>query len=470
HNLADIVLEYIGCGMQSAQELLGKGRKKITMAEVSLADISSYCCKDSDAAFRLKSILENNLKQKDLYDLFCDIELPLVDVLADMEYSGVMLDIALLNKTSEYMAKEIERLQDEIYGLVGEEFNIKSPKQLSVVLFEKCKLPVVKKTKTGFSTDVDVLKKLSNQHPVPAKILEYREFSKLKSTYVDALPKLVNVNTGKVHTSFNQTVTATGRLSSSDPNLQNIPIKTEAGRRIRKAFISSYEKGLIVSADYSQIELRLLAHISGDKELLSAFKEDKDVHTHTASLIFDCKEDSVTKKMRQQAKIVNFGIVYGMSPYGLSKELGITADEAKSFIGSYFSRYPEVNKYIAQQISFAQDNGYVLTMLNRRRYIPEINSPNQNIRMFAERTAINTPIQGTAADLIKLAMIKIHSDIEQKALKSRMIMQVHDELVFDIPHSEKDELVQLVKRHMEGVVSLSVPIKVNIDVGKNWLE
>lgn len=470
HNLSDIVFEYIGCGMQNAQDMLGKGSKKITMAEVPLADISMYCCKDSDAAFRLKSVLEKKLKEKDLYRLFCDIELPLIDVLADIEYSGVKLDISLLRETSEYMARQIEQLQYEIYGLVGEEFNINSPKQLASILFERCKLPVVKRTKTGFSTDVDVLTKLSEQHPVPAKILEYREFSKLKSTYADALPKLINTKTGKVHTSFNQTVTATGRLSSSDPNLQNIPIKTESGRRIRKAFISSFKEGLIVSADYSQIELMLLAHISGDEELLNAFKDNKDVHTRTASLIFNCEEEAVTEKMRQQAKIVNFGIVYGMSPYGLSKELGIGVDEAKNFIDSYFSRYPNVNKYITQQISFARDKGYVLTMLNRRRYIPEINSSNQSIRMFAERMAINTPIQGTAADIIKLAMIKIHSDIEKKMLKSMMIMQVHDELVFDLPSSEKDELIQLVKEDMEGVIKLKIPVKVNIDIGKSWLE
>lgn len=301
-------------------------------------------------------------------------------------------------------------------------------------------------------------------------ILEYRELTKLKSTYLDALPELINSKTKKVHTSFNQTVTATGRLSSSDPNLQNIPVKTEVGKKIRKAFKSSFKDGLILSADYSQIELRILAHLSGDKTLIEAFRHDVDIHNYTASLIFSCKEKEVDEKMRSQAKTVNFGIIYGMSPYGLSKELGIPPEIAKGFIDAYFARYPKVNQYIQNQIAFARENGYVLTMLNRRRYIPEINSENQNVRMFAERTAINTPIQGSAADIIKMAMINIYPEIQKEGLKGRMILQVHDELVFDLPNQELEQMGKIVKKGMEGVVKLKVPIKVNITYGKNWME
>lgn len=470
HNLSDISLEYLGYKMTPITDLIGKGKTRITMAEVPIQDICRYCCQDSDVTFQLKSILEKKLKEKGLYELFLRIEMPLIEALSDMEFTGVAIDKKFLHEMSKKMSGQLLVLSKQIYEMAGCEFNINSPKQLSEVLFDRLKLSVVKRTKTGVSTDVEVLNRLAQEHPLPKTILEYRELAKLKSTYVDALPELINSRTKKVHTSFNQTITATGRLSSSDPNLQNIPIKTDIGRRIRKAFKSSFKDGIILSADYSQIELRILAHLSGDKTLIEAFKRDTDIHTHTASLIFGCKGEDVTEKMRSQAKTVNFGIIYGMSPYGLSKELNIPPEVAKSFIDAYFARYPKVNKYIQNQIAFAKENGYVLTMLNRRRYIPEIKSENQNIRMFAERTAINTPIQGSAADIVKMAMINIYSELQKKSFKGKMVLQVHDELVFDLPEEELEEITKIVRKGMERVVKLKVPIKVNVSYGKNWME
>lgn len=470
HNLSDIAMEYLGMGMTPISELIGKGKARITMAEVPIAVISKYCCQDSDVTFRLKAILVKLLKEKELDRLFDDIELPLIEVLSEMEFSGVKVDEKFLGRMSKQMQKKLASLTSRIYKLAGFEFNVNSPKQLAGVLFEKLKLPVVKKTKTGFSTDVEVLKTLAKEHAIPEAILEYRELSKLVTTYVDALPELINKDTKKLHTSFNQTVTATGRLSSSGPNLQNIPVKTEAGRKIRQAFVPSFKGGLILSADYSQIELRILAHLSGDEALLKAFMSGIDIHAYTASLIFDCSVSKVDDTMRNQAKTVNFGIVYGMSPYGLSKELGISPDAAKGFIDAYFLRYPKVDEYIRSQVEFAKKNGYVLTMFNRRRYIPEINSKNQNIRQFAERTAINTPIQGTAADVIKLAMIHICDEMHKKGLKSKMVLQVHDELVFDIQKSELSRMNGIVKTGMEEIVRLKIPVEVKISSGKNWME
>jgi DNA polymerase I len=470
HNLSDIAMEYLGFTMTDIIELIGKGKGKITMADVPLPDISKYCCQDSDVTFRLKSLLQKQLRDKSLDRLFDEIELPLIEVLSDMEFYGVNIDTNFLKHMSEAMQKRLGSLTQHIYKDAGCEFNINSPKQLSEVLFEKLKLPVMKRTKTGLSTDVDVLKALAIKHKLPKAILEYRELSKLTSTYVDSLPSLINNKTEKLHTSFNQTVTATGRLSSSSPNLQNIPIKTDIGKKIRGAFIPSFKNGLMLSADYSQVELRILAHLSGDSSLIKAFKDDVDIHKYTASLIFDCDEKDVDDTMRNQAKTVNFGIIYGMSPYGLSKELGIAPDMAKGFIDAYFSRYPEVGEYIQKQVEFAREKGYVLTMFNRRRYIPEINSSNQNIRQFAERTAMNTPIQGSAADMIKMAMIEIHQKLESKKVEGKMILQVHDELVFDLPKDELKALTEIVRTGMEKVVTLKVPVKVNITSGNNWME
>lgn len=471
HNLDDISFEYLSHKMTtSIHELIGKGKSAITMDRVDVEKISDYSCEDSDVTFRLKKILEKEISKKDLDKLFYDVEMPLIEVLAAMEMAGVSIDKDYLAGLSKEMEKKIEILTKKIYKLAGEEFNINSPKQLSAVLFEKMKLPVIRRTKTGISTDEEVLTKLALSHPLPEKLLEYRELSKLKSTYVDSLPSLINPATGRVHTSFNQTVTATGRLSSSGPNLQNIPIKTEAGQRIRKAFIPSDKNNLLLSADYSQIELRILAHLSEDKNLIRAFKEGFDIHAYTASLVFGVKEKEVTAQMRGMAKTVNFGILYGMSPYGLSQNLKIEVDKAKEFIDAYFDRYPEVRSYLEGLIEDAIEKGYVTTLLGRRRYIPEINSSDMRMRQFAERAAVNTPIQGSAADIIKAAMIAIQEKLLEKEFVSKMILQVHDELVFDVPRDELKEIYKIVKDGMESVINLKVPVEAHIEAGKNWLD
>jgi DNA polymerase I len=470
HNLGAIALEYLNHKMIDISDLIGKGKNQTTMDKVDIERVCKYCCEDSDVTFRLKEILEKELRQKDLFSLFEDVEMPLVEVLSKIELAGVSIDVDYLSEMSGHMQKKLEKLTRDIYEIAGCEFNINSPKQLQEVLFVKLKLPPVKKTKTGMSTDEEVLEKLALKHSLPKALLEYRELAKLKSTYLDALPKLINPNTGRLHASFNQTVTSTGRLSSSEPNLQNIPIKTEIGRKIRKAFIPKDKGSYIISADYSQIELRILAHLSKDKTLIQAFKEDLDIHKYTASLIFNVNEKDVTQEERSRAKTVNFGIVYGMSAYGLSKDLGIDVAQAQRFIDAYFERYPKVRQFIGDCIGEARENGFVTTLLNRRRYIPDINSDNINIRNFAERTAINTPIQGSAADLIKLAMIEIQQELKVRKLRALMILQVHDELVFDVPKPELDGLADLVKAKMENIMKLLVPVKVNVAVGKNWLE
>ncbi len=348
-------------------------------------------------------------------------------------------------------------------------FNINSPKQLGTILFEELKLPTARKTKTGFSTDVAVLEELAAQHELPRRILDYRQLAKLQSTYVDALPRLIHPRSGRVHTSYNQTITATGRLSSSDPNLQNIPIRTEVGRRIRRAFIPADSGHLILDADYSQIELRIMAHLSGDKTLRESFLQDEDVHARTAALVFKVDAQKVTADMRRKAKEVNFGIMFGMGAYGLAQRLGISNEEADQFIQSYFANYPGVHTYMLRTVSEARQNGYVTTLLGRRRVLPDINSDNRRMRDFAERTAINTPIQGSAADLIKVAMIRIQKRLEAEKYAARMIMQVHDELVFEVPHAEVEAVQLLVKEEMEGAISLDVPIKVEMGTGDNWL-
>ncbi|PJC48553.1 MAG: DNA polymerase I, partial [Candidatus Omnitrophica bacterium CG_4_9_14_0_2_um_filter_42_8] len=469
HGLDDLAFEYLDHKMTPISELLGTGQKRVTMDMVDVEKVSMYSCADSDVTLRLKNMFEKELLKKELDLLFNDIELPLVDVLSDMEKSGVKIDVDFLEETSLEMEKELSGLIKDIYGIAGEEFNINSPKQLSKILFEKLGLPVVKKTKTGASTDVEVLERLSSLHALPKELLRYRELSKLKSTYVDALPELINKKTHRLHTSFNQAVTATGRLSSSNPNIQNIPVKTEEGRKIRKAFIGEKDN-LIMSADYSQIELRILAHLSKDRELIIAFEKDRDVHSHTASLIFGVEEKDVTAEMRANAKTVNFGIIYGISAFGLGKGLGIDPGSAQQFIDSYFERYPSVRVYMEDKIEEARSAGYVTTLFNRRRYIPEIKTGGMREQQQAERIAINTPVQGSAADLIKIAMINIHRKMKEKKLKSLMILQVHDELVFEVPKAELDKMKKLVKEEMEGAVKLLVPVKVSVQYGKNWLE
>jgi DNA polymerase-1 len=402
-------------------------------------------------------------------ELFHRVELPLIEVLATMEMNGVRLDLPLLAVMSSEFEKQMEKIAEEIFALAGESFNINSPQQLGKILFERLKLPGGKRTKTGYSTDVEVLNELARDFPIPAKVLEYRSLSKLKSTYVDALPELVNPATGRVHTSFNQTVTATGRLSSSDPNLQNIPIRSPEGRRIREAFIPG-EGSFILSADYSQVELRILAHLSQDSFLLETFQNDRDIHAATAAEIFHVSPALVTPEMRRLAKVINFGIIYGMSAFGLSKELGIQPSVAQAYIANYFQKYHGVRDYIDRSLEVAREKGYVTTLMNRRRYLPDIRSSNRSIRQFAERIAINAPIQGTAADLIKVAMINIHRRLLGEKRQTKLIIQIHDELVFEVPEEELPAVQKLVKEEMEGVMELLIPLKVEVGVGKNWAE
>ena len=471
HNLDLLSLELLNYKKIPTSDLIGKrGSKQLSMAEVPLDQIARYACEDADITWRLYELLEPRLEQAGLMPLFRDVEMPLVLVLADMEHWGVKLDVDYLRQMSRELAEQLRELEKKIYAVAGEPFNINSPKQLSRILFEKLKLPARRRTKTGYSTDARVLEELARQHELPRLLLEYRELAKLKSTYVDALPEMVNPRTGRVHTSFNQTVTATGRLSSSEPNLQNIPIRTELGRRIRRAFVTEDENHLLLDADYSQIELRIMAHLSGDQRLRESFEHGEDVHTRTAALVFGIEPHEVTPEHRRKAKEVNFGIMYGMGAYGLARRLEITPEEAQQFITGYFASYPGVHEFILRTIQQAREQRYVTTLLNRRRHLPDILSSNQRVREFAERTAINTPIQGTAADLIKVAMIRIWREIKRRGLRTKMILQVHDELVFEVPRAELDEVKELVRREMEGAIQLDVPVKVEIGVGRNWLE
>jgi DNA polymerase-1 len=415
-------------------------------------------------------VLSKKLREKESWELFEEIEMPLVEVLADMEWEGVAIDTKLLAGLSGEMEKDLAALTKRIYKEAGQAFNINSPKQLAEILFEKLGLPVVKKTKTGASTDVGVLVELSEHHSLPKEILKFRELSKLKSTYVDALPSLVSPRTKRVHTSFNQTVTATGRLSSSDPNLQNIPVRTEEGRKIRRAFVAASKTSVLLSADYSQIELRVLAHLSGDEALVRAFREGADVHRYTASLIHGVAMKDVTDAMRNSAKTVNFGVLYGMGAFSLAKQLGIPNKEAGEFIKAYFERYPRVKGFLEGMVRQAREKGFVATHFKRRRYIPEIHSNDPRLKSFAERTAINAPLQGTASDIIKIAMIRIHQAIRSKRLKSRMILQVHDELLFEGPRSELNALAGLVRGLMQGAAKFRVPLDVSMKAGPNWLD
>jgi DNA polymerase-1 len=450
-------------------EVTGTGKKQIGFNEVDITTATRYSGEDADITLRLKMHLEPKLREQGLDSLFRDVEMNLLRVLVDMEYAGIKIDAGLLKIMSGKLEHDTAKIVSDIYGLAGAEFNINSPKQLADILFVKLGLTPIKKTKTGFSTDVDVLEELAHIHPLPAEILKYRTLSKLKSTYVDALPAMINPRTGRLHTSLNQTVTATGRLSSSEPNLQNIPIRTEVGREIRKAFIAEQGHSL-VSADYSQIELRILAHMSGDEGLIQTFVEDQDIHTRTASEIFGLPQEEISPEMRRKAKAVNFGIIYGISAFGLAQDIGVSNAEAKRYIESYFARYPKVRAFIEATIAQAKSTGFVTTLLGRKRFIPELASSAAPVRNFGERMAVNTPIQGTAADLIKLAMIKIHDLLVEQRSGSRMILQVHDELIFEVPDHEVAMIKGLVKTEMEGVLELSVPIRVDIGAGKNWDE
>jgi DNA polymerase-1 len=468
-NLGALAKRYLDYIMIPITDLIGHGKNQKNMKDIPIDVVSDYACEDADIALKLKNRLMQELQDKSMAKLCYDIEFPLVVVLFEMEKNGVLIDTKLLKNISIDIEKKLILLENEIYDLATQKFNINSTKQLQDILFNKLKLVSGKKTKTGQSTDVSVLEDLKSQHPIADKLLEYRQNTKLKSTYIDALPAIINSATGRIHTSFNQTIVSTGRLSSSNPNLQNIPIRKEIGREIRKAFIPS--KGYkILSADYSQIELRVMAEITRDINLVNAFVEGADIHTSTAAKVFSVDPKDVTSDMRRKAKEINFGIMYGIGPFGLKSRLEITQTEAKNIIDNYFIKYPGIKKYMDDTISFAQQNGYVQTLLGRRRYFKNINSKNVNIRQLEERAAINMPIQGTAAEMIKLAMIKIQNDIDTRKLKSKMVMQVHDELVFEVSNDEIDIMKEIVERNMRCALELKVPIKVDIGIGNNWYE
>ncbi|RLQ97972.1 DNA polymerase I [Falsibacillus albus] len=454
--------------VQPDEAVYGKGAKrKVPDDEAVLAE---HLARKAAGINLVASDCVDGLKENHQLELFLDLELPLSIILADMEATGVKVDVQRLKDMNKDLTERLKQIEEDIFKMAGEEFNINSPKQLGVVLFEKLGLPVIKKTKTGYSTSADVLEKLESKHDVVRQILHYRQLGKLQSTYIEGLLKVVHEDSHKVHTRFNQALTQTGRLSSTDPNLQNIPIRLEEGRKIRQAFIPSQEGWVIFAADYSQIELRVLAHIANDEKLVEAFKENMDIHTKTAMDVFHVGKDEVTSNMRRQAKAVNFGIVYGISDYGLSQSLGITRKEAGEFIDRYLESFPGVKEYMTDIVQEAKQNGYVSTLLHRRRYIPEITSRNFNLRSFAERTAMNTPIQGSAADIIKLAMIQMADRLKEENLETRLLLQVHDELIFEAPEKEIETLKKIVPEVMENAISLEVPLKVDFAYGSTWYD
>lgn len=473
HNMDYLAETYLKYKTVSIEELIGpKGKKQGNMRNVPLNQISEYAAEDADVTLQLKDYFEPLLKQESVEDLFHNIEMPLIYVLAEMEATGVTLDTSALKESSEILSGQLVSLEKEIHELAGLEFNINSPKQIGEVLFDRMKLDEkAKKTKTGgYSTSEEVLEKLRSKHPIIGKILEYRGLKKLLSTYIDALPELINKETGKIHTSFNQAVTATGRLSSTNPNLQNIPVRDEMGREIRRAFTADNDDCIFFSADYSQIELRIMAHLSNDAHMVEAFVSGEDIHAATAAKIYNVPINEVTSDMRRKAKTANFGIIYGISVFGLAERLNIPRAESKELIDGYFNTYPEIRKYMDESIRVAKEHGYVETIFKRKRFLPDINSGNAVVRGYAERNAINAPIQGSAADIIKLAMIKIHQRFEEEGLKSRMILQVHDELNFNVYKEEYEKVKEIVLDSMENVIKLRVPLIADYGEGKSWLE
>ncbi len=473
HNMNILAETYLNYSPVSIETLIGKkGKGQISMRSVETENIKEYAAEDADITLQLKEVFEPKLKETGTAKLFTEVEVPLIKVLSDMEREGVRLDVAVLKDISVELEKDIIAVDKEIQELAGTPFNISSPKQVGEILFEYLKIiDKPSKTKTGqYSTGEDVLSKLTDKHPIVSKILDYRELVKLKNTYVDTLPELVNPKTGRIHTSYNQVVAVTGRLSSDNPNLQNIPVRTARGREIRKAFIPRDAEHILLSADYSQIELRIVADISKDPNMCEAFRLGKDIHTATAAKVYGISEEEVSKEMRYKAKSVNFGIIYGQGAFGLAQNLNISRTEAKQLIDNYFAQYPSIKKYMDDEVNFARENGYVQTLLGRKRFLRDILSSNAVVRGYAERNAINAPIQGSAADMIKVAMINIQQQIKQQQLKSQMILQVHDELIFDVYKPELEQVKNLVEEHMKSAMQLSVPLEVGMGTGNNWLE
>ncbi len=473
HNMNVLAENYLGYSPVSITELIGKkGPKQGTMRDVPIEKIKEYAAEDADVTLQLFNVFKKEIDDTHLHKLFYDVETSLIPVLMEMEYEGVKIDTEFLKQYSDEIAQDIILLKDEILTTCGAQFNIDSPKQLGEILFDKMGIKYPgKKTKTGqYSTDEETLQKIVNEHPIAERLLDYREFTKLKSTYVDALPSLINPKTNRLHTTFNQAIAATGRLSSVNPNLQNIPIRTERGKKIRKAFIQKDENHIILSADYSQIELRIVASVSEDANMIDAFSQNIDIHSATAANVFGVALENVTSEMRRQAKMVNFGIIYGISAFGLAQRLGIPRGEAANLIEQYFEKFSGIKKYMDNTIKFAQTNGYVETLLKRRRYVRDINAGNWTVRGFAERNAINAPIQGTAADMIKVAMINVQKQITANKLQSKMILQVHDELLFDVYLPEKEKIQKIVIHEMQNALPLLVPVEVSTGFGNNWLE
>jgi DNA polymerase-1 len=470
YGLEDCALKYFNRKVTPITRLLGDRRDRITVGDIPAETVASYAGECADVTLNLKKLMEPKLKEQRLLALLREVEMPLMGVLADMERTGVRVDTEILRGLSREFGKLLDGLAGSIYAMAGGPFNINSSKQLRRVLFETLKLPATEKTKTGYSTNFEVLVGLSKMHPLPSKLLEYRQLNKLKSTYIDALPRMVNPRTGRIHTTFIQTGTATGRLASSEPNLQNIPVRSEVGRRIREAFIPRDGRMIFLSADYSQIDLRVLAHLSGDRELLDAFEKGEDIHRRTAAAVFGVAASDVTPEMRRQAKTINFGIIYGMSDYGLSRDLGIDQGDARKFIDLYFTRYGGVRDYIQRNLRDAENKGFVTTLLNRRRYVPELGSSSHATVQFGRRVATNTPIQGSSADLIKVAMLAVHEEIRTKRWHAAMLIQIHDELLFEVDRVRAEEFGRMVKEKMEGVWKLRVPLRVHLKTGENWGE
>lgn len=470
YTINEISKEYLNVYGMDEESLLGKGKSKRSFSDLCEEEIGNCLSFTLDTILNVESKMKEIIKEQEMLDLYYNVELPLVEVLGSMEYYGFKIDTDELKKLGKEYDEEINSLTTDIYTLADVEFNINSPKQLGEILFDKLSLPIVKKTKTGYSTDAEVLDKLKDQHPIIDKVLRYRQIVKLKSTYIDGLLNLINKDTNRVHSSFNQTITTTGRISSTEPNLQNIPIRTDDGRKIRKAFIAENNNYVLVDADYSQIELRVLAHISKDSKLMEAFINNEDIHRKTASEVFNVPKEEVSSIMRSRAKAVNFGIVYGISDYGLSRDLNISRKEAKEYIDNYLKNYKMVKEYMENIVEEGKEKGYVETILHRRRYIPELKAKNFNIKSFGERIAMNTPIQGSAADIIKMAMVKVYNELKIRNLKSRLILQIHDELIIEAEKDEIEEVKDIMKNIMENSIKLNVPLIVDLEVGDSWYD